>query len=125
VHRKAGWTPQSPSADRVREAILEYIDQDAWDQCIKIEKAERESLGNVRWPQKARWGVMDGSCGVEPVHHPEGDAKFIKKFAKAAEHIFPILGKVVILDDDLGPASLVDDVLPRNLALFAGLRENW
>jgi hypothetical protein len=35
--------------ERVRNAILSYIDVEAWNHCARIETAERESLRSFEW----------------------------------------------------------------------------
>ncbi len=35
--------------ERVRSEILSYIDQEAWNHCAKVEKAELESLKKFDW----------------------------------------------------------------------------
>jgi hypothetical protein len=35
--------------ERVRQAILDLIDQDAWDRCVELEKAEKGRLLKLDW----------------------------------------------------------------------------
>ena len=41
--------PPPDLRQRVRTAIMDYIDVDAWDHCARVEAAERESLRRFKW----------------------------------------------------------------------------
>jgi hypothetical protein len=56
--------PPPDLRERVTEAILDYLDVDAWNHCAKIEKAELDNLKAVDW--KGLFSDQYGNSGEGP-----------------------------------------------------------